>query len=100
MKTICSGCGRELEDNTKEKFLVCKSCNRFSPRGASSYSNKIAVRDDVNKPKKVKCRNKEDREIKYKKMIQEGKTNSQISNMTGISLTYLYKLRKKIEVKE
>ena len=94
--TICSGCGEELEDKPKEKFLLCKRCDKFSPRGARSYLDKTPVVDlnGVVKQKGLGKKNKEDRETKYKKMIQEGKTNSQISNMTGISLTYLYKLRK------
>ena len=38
--TICSHCGRLLEEDPNKTFLLCNHCNWFIPRGANSYQGR------------------------------------------------------------
>ena len=57
MTTICSHCGKELKEMDKE-FIICKVCNKFTPKNANSYKNKKEGNNkmsDLTKWGKLKC---------------------------------------------
>ena len=42
MTTICSACGLNLtERETDDKYVLCPHCNRFIPKGASSFVGRV-----------------------------------------------------------
>ena len=41
IETICSRCGRLLEDEPEKTFIICGNCQWGVPRGAHSYQGRI-----------------------------------------------------------
>ncbi len=46
MTTICSCCGKVLDESVAEgTFILCKPCGRFTPKGAHSYKKYKEVKN-------------------------------------------------------
>jgi hypothetical protein len=58
MTTICSFCGRTLEEKEGETFCICEYCHKFTPKGSSSFKpiqKEVKKMSDLSKWGKLKC---------------------------------------------
>ena len=99
MVTICSFCGKQLEEKEDETFCICHNCNKFTPKGANSYNPNKTVEDEEKKPKVKKERVKKESTgsgVVILQMIKEGKNNEEIMKEIPCKESYIKMIRYKL----
>ena len=95
MTTICSFCGKEIEEVEGKKYLSCKRCHRgMTPVGSNSYLKLKGGSIDNKMAKKSK---REYTGPVIVKMIKEGKTNEEILKEVVCKKTYITMIRYKLK---